>query len=366
MESRKRCIIPKLKPPASENDLRVISKTPFLSKLLEVFICEWLLKVISPYLDQDQYGLKGSSITHYLINFLDFIYCSLDSSKPTAVIAAFIDLSKAFNRVDHNILIEDLFAMNCPAWLLRILASFLSDRKLVLEYNGVLAAPKNLPGGTPAGCLLGQIFFIVKFNSALLRPEIPRNLLSLSKTKKAKYMDDASAAVSIPLDSLLVTDLVKRPMPLSYSERSKQILPNTNNILQMYLNDIEQFAKKNNMKINMTKTKVMKFSRVSNMDFPLEVAFSNNVNLEVKNKMKLLGVIINDRLKWDDNTDYISEKARKKIWLLRAMRKSGLTLNQLKDAYIKEVRTLLELTVPVWSSGLTLKHSVQIECRKLL
>ena len=43
------------------------------------------------------------------------------------------------------------------------------------------------------------------------------------------------------------------------------------------------------------------------------------------------------------------------------MRKSGLTLNQLKDAYIKEVRSLLELAVPVWSSGLTLEQSVQIE-----
>ena len=174
-------------------------------------------------------------------------------------------------------------------------------------------------------------------------------------------MDDASAAVSIPPDSLLEPDPVKKTMPLSYSERSVQILPDRNNMLQMYLDDIEQFANKNNMKINMTKTKVMKFTRVSNIDFPLEVAFSDKVNLEVKNQMKLLGVMINDRLKWDDNTDYISEKARKKIWLLRAMKKSGLTLNQLKDAYIKEVRSLLELAVPVCSSGLTLEQSVQIE-----
>ena len=183
-------IIQKSKPPSSEDDLRVISKTPFMSKLLEAFISEWLLKIISPYLDPDQYGQKGSSITHYLINFLNFIYSTLDSKKPMAVVAAFIDMSKAFNRVDHNILIEDLHSMKCPSWLLKILASFLSDRKLVLEHNGVITNPRNLPAGAPAGCLLGQIFFIVKFNSALLRPQIPRYLLSLSNTKKAKYMDD--------------------------------------------------------------------------------------------------------------------------------------------------------------------------------
>ena len=43
------------------------------------------------------------------------------------------------------------------------------------------------------------------------------------------------------------------------------------------------------------------------------------------------------------------------------MKKSGLTQNQLRDAYIKEVRSLLELAVPVWSSGITLEQTVQIE-----
>ena len=69
----------------------------------------------------------------------------------------------------------------------------------------------------------------------------------------------------------------------------------------------------------------MKFSRAHKLDFPLEVCFSDNVNLEVIEKTKLLGIIINNRLKWDDNTDYISEKARKKLWLIRNMKLSGLT-----------------------------------------
>ena len=98
-------------------------------------------------------------------------------------------MSKAFNRVDHNILIEDLCEMKCPPWLLRILISFLTERALALEYNGCLTKPKDLPGGAPQGTLLGQICFIIKFNGALLRPPIPRNLLSISSSRviKAKF-----------------------------------------------------------------------------------------------------------------------------------------------------------------------------------
>ena len=115
----------KIDQPESESDLRIISKTPYISKLYESFLCSWLLEVIKPFLDPDQFGVKGLSISHYLIKFLHFIFKSLDSVSPNAVIAAFVDMSKAFNRVDHSIFLEDLYNMHCPSWLLRIFYSFL-------------------------------------------------------------------------------------------------------------------------------------------------------------------------------------------------------------------------------------------------
>ena len=129
-----------------------------------------------------------------------------------------------------------------------------------------------MPGGSPQGTLLGQICFIVKFNGALLRPKVPKTLSLHSNSVKAKYMDDSSTAVQIPLDTLLRPDISVRPQPLAYAERTKQILPSSNNMLQMYLEDIEKFAYTNNMKINSSKTKVMKFSRSTSLDFPLEVS----------------------------------------------------------------------------------------------
>ena len=103
--------IPKVFPPKTEDDLRPISKTFFFSKVYESFIGGWLLPIIRPYMDPGQYGIKGSSIVHYLIKFLHFAHSSLDLKQPHAVLAALVDLSKAFNRVSHMHVIQDLYDM---------------------------------------------------------------------------------------------------------------------------------------------------------------------------------------------------------------------------------------------------------------
>ena len=132
--------IPKIFPPDSVDDLRNIAKTSFLSKVFESFLADWILHFIRPYLDPNQCGVKGSSITHYLIKLLHFVHETLDVKKPHVVLAACFDLSKAFNRVDHCLVIQDLYDMKTPAWLLKIIASYLTMRTMRLSYKGVVAS----------------------------------------------------------------------------------------------------------------------------------------------------------------------------------------------------------------------------------
>ena len=122
--------------PESEDDLRPISLTPFFSKVTEHFVVMWLMEYIKDKIDFRQYGgLKGNSITHYLIELLNFILSCQDSNDQTAVLAVLVDFSKAFNRQNHNLLITKLSDMGVPAWLLRIVISFLSDRKMRVRYK---------------------------------------------------------------------------------------------------------------------------------------------------------------------------------------------------------------------------------------
>ena len=75
----------------------------------------------------------------------------------------------------------------------------------------------------------------------------------------------------------------------------------------------------------------------------------------------MVGIVITENLRWEENTNYLCEKARRKLWILRRMK--GLNLNdaQMFDVYTKEVRSILELNVPVWHPGLSKKQSTRIE-----
>ena len=94
------------------------------------------------------------------------------------------------------------------------------------------------------------------------------------------------------------------PRPLAFHERTQHILPPTKNLLQYYLDDTTRFTEDNMMKINAKKSKVILFNKSCKWDFPPEVSFSNNVNIEVVSEMNLVGVFISSDLRWQKNTEY--------------------------------------------------------------
>ena len=69
----------KIPDPKTEDDLRIISLTSFFSKVMEHFVVEWLMVYIGSKLDPKQFGrLKGNSISHYMIEIIDFILYNQD------------------------------------------------------------------------------------------------------------------------------------------------------------------------------------------------------------------------------------------------------------------------------------------------
>ena len=114
------------------------------------------------------------------------------------------------------------------------------------------------------------------------------------------------------------------------------------------------------MRINSTKSSVMKICKSRTKVFPVEIQCGDNF-LEVKKEMKILGVILTPNLKWFSNTNFICKKAYKSMWTIKRMKKLGMDCETLVDYYMKEVRVHLELAVPVWHSGLNKKLSADIE-----
>ena len=81
--------------------------------------------------------------------------------------------------------------------------------------------------------------------------------------------------------------------------------------------------------------------------------YIENTHIEVVEELKLLGVKITSDLKWNSNTEYITKRGYKKLWMLRRLKTSGANSQELKDIYCKHVRSLLEYGAVVWHPGLT-------------
>ena len=150
----------KCKNPVNEDDLRIISLTAFFSKVFERFVMEWLLFYVGDKLDLSQYGgEKGSGVSHYLIDFINFVLYNQDLQKIHAVLAVAIDFSKAFNRQNHQILITLLSELGVPGWLLAIVIGFLQNRELLVNFKGVSSEKKKCQEGAPKERCLGCSFF---------------------------------------------------------------------------------------------------------------------------------------------------------------------------------------------------------------
>ena len=362
----------KVKDPINEDHLRIISLTAFFSKIMEQFVMEWLLFYIGDKIDWRQYGgQKGSSIAHYLIEFINFILYNQDLKQAHAVLAVMIDFSKAFNRQDHNILLTLLCDMGVPGWLLKIVGSFLQDRELLLRYKGVTANSKKLPGGGPQGTVLGMFLFIVLIN--LIGFGTQTNRLGKTITKPInkrkpmtsihlKFIDDLTVAESFNLKKqLIVNPDINQQRPLEFHDRTNHILPVSESKMHDFLNDVVDYTFTHKMKVNSEKSKVMLFNSARKYDFKPKLSLDPGVNLKIVESTTLLGIIIQSNLKWNLNTDYICAKAFSRIWMLRRLKLLGATDDELTDVYIKQVRSVLELAVAVWSAGLTVSQVAQIE-----
>ena len=105
---------------------------------------------------------------------INFILHNQDYDLPIAVLVSAIDFSKAFNRINHNLIITKLADMGVPGWLLNIVMGFLEDRTLLVRFNGGSSESKVLPGGGPQGTL--QIRCVLEYgvpvwNSSITKEE---------------------------------------------------------------------------------------------------------------------------------------------------------------------------------------------------
>ena len=88
--------------------------------------------------------MSDNSVAHYLIKVANVILYNLDLQTPLASIVTMIDISKGFNKIDQVILVKEMFYLGVPEWILRILVSYLKDRKLFIRFKDNSTSIQNL------------------------------------------------------------------------------------------------------------------------------------------------------------------------------------------------------------------------------
>ena len=114
------------------------------------------------------------------------------------------------------------------------------------------------------------------------------------------------------------------------------------------------------MKLNEKKSNIMIFNFSDTKQFTTRLFMKDKI-LPVVNKTKLLGTIITDNLKWDENTSYLIKRANSRLLLLRKASEYTNKIEDLKSIYLSHVRSILEQSCVIWHSSLTKENIENLE-----
>lgn len=306
--------------PSDPGNYRPISVLPCFSKILERIMYNRLYEYLvqNNILYKKQFGFqKKHSTEHALMELISEITNSFENNECT--IGVFIDLSKAFDTVDHDILISKLENYGVTGTNLSWFKHYLTDRKQCVTYDEFLTETKRITCGVPQGSILGPLLFLIYIND-------------LHKTSRL-------------LDFILFADDTN----LFYSHKDiKTLFQIVNNELEL----ISDWFIANKLSLNVKKTKYIFFcknSKLDNLPLKLPALKVNNVDVKRVADTNFLGIIINETLNWNTHIKIIENKISKNIGVLYKA-KQYLNINSLKKIYFAFINSYLNYCNIVWAS----------------
>lgn len=279
---------------------RAISVIPVIAKVFETLMFDQLYDYFESHhlLVPAQYGFRrGKSTVLAVETLLQNILCSFETKQSTAVLLC--DLSRAFDCISHKILLLKLSKYGVGDGALKVVKSYLTDRKQIVNWNGASSDPKIVKHGVPQGSVLGPLLFLIAIN----------DLYYSVSGKAVMFADDTT---------LYSCDRYPRLAQLAVHEMLK--LAST-------------WFETNGLLLNSTKTQ--------------EIVFSLAKDSPLYDSVKLLGFVLDRTLVWDDHVDHTCKKLSRVIYLLRRLA-SELPRNYLRQAFFAFFQSHVSYGIRLW------------------
>ncbi|KAK9511601.1 hypothetical protein O3M35_000225 [Rhynocoris fuscipes] len=308
---------------------RPISILSNFSKVLERIFFSRISSFLNSHslLYKNQHGFRSDhSTTTAITALLNLIYKDLNDHKYT--VGLFLDLSKAFDSVPHDLLFEKLNLYGIRGLALKWLSSYLSDRYQMVLVNGVNSNKLPVTKGVPQGSTLGPLLFLIYIND--LGTTINANDSSL-----ILYADDATLYVS----------------DTDHDSLSHKVTSS--------LNRINQWLQNNHLTLNADKSHYVLFSSSNKSTNPVP-----NIALSLigKSSVSFLGLKINQTLSWHDEVDNVCNRVAPLCFAFRRL--SGeVNISTLLTLYHAKFASVVSYGILFWGSSHELNRVFKIQKR---
>ena len=270
-----------------KKNYRPVSILPILSKIYEGNMCEQMLSYVKTFLSPYLFGYrKGYGTQHCLLLMIEMWRKALDEKKVAGAILT--DLSKAFDCLSHDLLIAKLAAYGFEKSALKFIYDYLVNRQQRTKVNGGYSSWKELVSGVPQGSILGPLLFNIFINDIFF---------FLHETKIANYADDNSIyAIEKDIMKLLTT-------------------------LETETISVLNWFRINEMKPNPDKCHLI----VADIDHTYYTSKSfiylENELMESEKSVKLLGVMIDQKMTFEEHIESLLKKGNQKLHALMRVSK---------------------------------------------
>jgi len=301
-----------------KNNYRPISILPLITKIFEKCFATRLLNFLkeNDLLSCAQFGfLPGKSTTDAIFSFINDIMTDLDSGRKS--VGIFFDFSKAFDTVDHRLLLSKLHSYGVRGKPKEWLTSYLTHRTQIVSLpSGIESLPSSLACGVPQGSIIGPLLFVIYVNDLANY---------MSGTTMCQYADDTS--VSLSSDSI--------------SEVSVQ---STAAVCA-----IEQWSCDNNLHLNIAKTNAIHFTLRPNLDYSVLIRSSTHT-VSVVQSCKFLGIHLDSGLNWCVHIQSVLSALASYNFLILRLR-SMISFGFLRAFYCANVEAKLRYGLIFWGQA---------------